>query len=154
VLVASVIVLVAIALLTFRFTVPLPPLKVSGYVQLTNDGRAKLWPGMSGGLVTDGSRLYYVEAPFVSPVLTQVSTLGGETSAIPTPFLVNVIGDISPNRSSLLVPTHVVFNDDAPIWVLPLPAGAPHRLGELLGMVAGWTANTLCQRRRPIRGQS
>ena len=43
--VLAAIAVVAIALLTFRLTVPLPPLKVSGYVQLTNDGRAKLWPG-------------------------------------------------------------------------------------------------------------
>src|SRR3984893_12062116 len=139
VLVASAIALVAIALLIFRLTVLLPPLKVSGYVQLTNDGRAKLWPGISGELVTDGSRLYYVEAPFVSPVLTQVSTLGGETSAIPTPFLVNLIGDISPDRSSLLVPAHLVFEDDAPLWVLPLPAGTPHRLGELIGHDGTWS---------------
>jgi serine/threonine protein kinase/Tol biopolymer transport system component len=139
VLVASAIALVAIVLLTFRLSVPLPPLKVSGYVQLTNDGRAKLWPGISGELVTDGSRLYYVEAPFVSPVLTQVSTLGGETSAIPTPFLVNLIGDISPDRSSLLVPAHLVFGDEAPLWVLPLPAGTPHRLGELLGHDGTWS---------------
>ena len=35
------IAVVAIAILTFRLTVPLPPPKVSGYVQVTNDGRAK-----------------------------------------------------------------------------------------------------------------
>ena len=133
------IVVGAIALLTFRSTVPLPPPKVSGYVQLTNDGRAKLWPGISGELVTDGSRLYYVEAPFVSPILTQVSTLGGETSAIPTPFLVNLIGDISPDRSSLLVPANARLQGEAPLWVLPLPAGTPHRFGELLGHDGTWS---------------
>ena len=58
--VLAAIAVVATALFDFRLTVPLPPLKVSGYVQLTNDGRAKLWPGVSGSLVTDGSRLYYV----------------------------------------------------------------------------------------------
>jgi eukaryotic-like serine/threonine-protein kinase len=140
VLVASAIALVAIAILTFRLTVPLPPPRVSGYVQLTNDGGAKAWIGISLPLVNDGSRLYYVESPFVSPILKQVSTLGGETSAIPTPFLVNQVGDISPDRSSLLVPGFSgVENNDPPLWVLPLPAGTPRRLGELLGHDGTWS---------------
>ena len=89
-------------------------------------------------MVTDGSRLYYVESPFVSPVLTQVSTLGGETSAIPTPFPVNQIGDISPDRSALLIPAYVVRRTSA-LWVLPLPAGTPRRLGGLIGHDGTWS---------------
>jgi serine/threonine protein kinase/Tol biopolymer transport system component len=135
--VLAAIVVGAFALLTFRFAL-LPPLKVSGIVPLTNDGRAKLWPGVPGGLATDASRLYYVESPFVSPMLMQVSTLGGETSPIPTPFLVNQIGDIAPDRSSLLVPAYAALEREAPLWLLPLPAGAPHRLGELLGHDGTW----------------
>jgi serine/threonine protein kinase len=42
----AVIVVGAIALLTFRFAVPPPQPKISGIVQLTNDGSAKLWPGI------------------------------------------------------------------------------------------------------------
>ena len=133
-------VMVALAILIFRFAVPLPLPRISDYVQITNDGRAKLWPGVFGNpMVTDGSRVYYVESPFVSPVLTQVSTSGGETSAIPTPFLVNVIGDISPERSSLLIPAYAAFEDEAPLWMLPLPAGTPRRLGELIGHAGTWS---------------
>src|SRR5450755_203282 len=98
--VPAAIAVVALAILALRFAFPLPPLKVSGIAQFTNDGRAKLFPGIFGSLATDGSRLYYVESPCLSPVLMQVSTVGGETSAIPTPFLVNQIADISPDRSS------------------------------------------------------
>jgi len=134
--VLAVIAVAATALIAFWLTIPPAPLKVSGYVQLTSDGRAKLWPGVSGNSVTDGSRLYYVGSPFVSPVLTQVSTLGGETSAIPTPFLVNLIGDISTDRSALLV---FDGQGEAPLWVLPLPAGTPHRLGDLLGHDGTWS---------------
>ena len=135
------IALVAIVILYFRFAVPLPPPRVSGYAQVTNDGRAKAWPGVSyDRLVTDGSRLYYIESPFVSPILKQVSTLGGETSAISTPFLVGSIGDISPDRSSLLVPAFVGLEiEDDPLWVLALPAGTPRRLGELLGGGGTWS---------------
>jgi len=135
----AIIAVVATVLIALWLTVPPPPLKVSGYVQLTSDGRAKLWPGVSGNPVTDGSRLYFVESPFVSPVLTQVSTSGGETSAIPTPFLVNLIGDISPDRSALLIPVFDALEDEVPLWVLPLPAGTPHRLGDLLGHDGTWS---------------
>jgi serine/threonine protein kinase/Tol biopolymer transport system component len=136
--VAAAIAVVALAILALRFTFPLPPLKVSGIVQLTNDGRAKIFPAIFGTLATDGSRLYYVESPFVSPRLMQVSTLGGETSPISTPFLVNQIGDISPDRSSLLVPAYVGIQYEAPLWLLPLPAGTPHRLEELIGHDGTW----------------
>ena len=115
--VPAAIAVVVLAILALRFAFPLPPLKVSGIVQLTNDGRAKFFPGIFGSLATDGSRLYYVESPFVSPVLMQVSTLGGETSAIPTPFLVNQIADISPDRSSLLVPAYEGLQYEAPLWL-------------------------------------
>ena len=94
--VAAGIAVVAIAILTSRLMVPLPPPKVSSYVQVTNDGRAKSFGDSAYPLVTDGSRLYFVEFPF--DVLTQVSTLGGETSTIAMPFPLNRIGDISPDR--------------------------------------------------------
>ena len=127
---------VGIAILTFRLMVPLPPPKVSGYVQVTNDGRAKKSVFDSAyPLVTDGSRLYFVEFPF--DVLTQVSTLGGETSTIAMPFPLNRIGDISPDRSALL--TAQITKDDAPLWVLPLPAGTPRRLGGLIGHDGTWS---------------
>ena len=135
------IAVVAIAILIFRLVVPLPLPKVSGYTQVTNDGTVKLWPQFSvyTALVTDGSRVYFVESPFVSPVLKQVSALGGETTAIAAPFPVNRIGDISPDRSALLIPKFASQEDDAPIWLLPLPTGTPRRLGELLGHDGTWS---------------
>jgi Tol biopolymer transport system component/predicted Ser/Thr protein kinase len=142
--VAAGITVVTIAILTVRLSVPLPPPKVSGYVQVTNDGSAKLWGETPFALVTDGSRVYFVDSPWVSPVLTQVSTLGGETSAIATPFPVSRIGDISPDRSALLIPAYTARErgepqGETPLWVLPLPAGTPHRLGELLGHDGTWS---------------
>ena len=134
--VPAAIAVVVLAILALRFAFPLPPLKVSGIVQLTNDGRAKFSPGFFGSsLATDGSRLYYVESPFVSPVLMQVSTLGGETSAIPTPFLVNQIADISPDRSSLLVPAYEGVQYEAPLWLsAPSRRHAPPTGGTALAM--------------------
>jgi DNA-binding winged helix-turn-helix (wHTH) protein len=59
--VLAAIAVVAIAIFAFRLAVPLPPPRVSHYVQVTNDGRVKAWPGLSfARLITDGPRLYYV----------------------------------------------------------------------------------------------
>ena len=65
----------------------------------------------------------------------QVSTLGGETSAIPTPFLVNQIGDISPDRSSLLVPAYAGSRErGASLGCCPFPQGRPTDWGNCLAM--------------------
>jgi eukaryotic-like serine/threonine-protein kinase len=133
--------IVAIALLILRLAVPLPPLRVSGYTQITNDGKSKLWPqfGSEIPLVTDGSRIYFVETPSVSSALMQVSTLGGEASTISVPFPAFGIADISPDRSSLLMPALNIQENQSDLWALPLPAGTPRRLGELRGYYGTWS---------------
>jgi eukaryotic-like serine/threonine-protein kinase len=135
----AVVLIVAIIILTLRLTVLPPPLKVSGYAQLTNDGRVKIWPGGAYQipLVTDGYRVYFVESPFVAPTLTQVSALGGETSPIPGPSQNIRLGDISPDRSALL--TAIVQKAISELWVLPLPSGTPHRVGGLHGHDGTWS---------------
>ena len=133
--------LLVIAIVIFRLAVLLPPLKVLGYTQITDDGTAKLFPEYPAytAMVTDGARVYFVESPFVSPVLRQVSAQGGETSALTEPFKVDRIADISPDRSALLSPAFVATEDEAPLWVLPLPTGMPRRLGALLGHDGTWS---------------
>ena len=139
--VVAVIAVIAIAILALRLIVPLPPPRVSGYAQVTNDGQAKLWPqfGTETPLVTDGSRIYFVEAPGVSPTLMQVSTLGGEASKISVPFPDFIIADISPDRSSLLMPAVNSQENQIDLWALPLPAGTPRRLGGLRGYDGTWS---------------
>jgi len=129
----------ALAALVFWLAFPPAPLTVSGYKQVTNDGRVKLWPTLPAKFVTDGTRLYYVESPSFSAILKQVSTLGGETSAIATSFPVNAIGDISPDRSAILIPAFSALENDPPLWVLPLPAGTPYRVGDLHGHDGTWS---------------
>jgi len=115
---------------------PLPP-KVTASAQITSSGRGKTFytPGyrMSSALVTDGPRLYFTQGT----VPTQVSSTGGETVTIPASFPDSTIGDISPDRSELLVSR----GDDeyeGSLWVLPVLGGAPRRLGNLLGHDATW----------------
>ena len=120
---------------------PLAPPGVSGYVQVTHDGRIK---GSSNSplpspVVTDGPRLYFTEQAENGFGLAQVSAAGGETATLRTPLPFPQFGDISPNRSELLVTGAVGTEPEAPFWILPIPAGEPHRLGGLLGHDATWS---------------
>ena len=108
---------------------PLPPPRILGSKQITNDGMQKF------GLVTDGSRIYFTESSGTRQIIAQVSTAGGQVAAIETPG--TFMNDVSPDGSELLVsssgPSDVLF------WTLPVPAGSPRRLGDLVGNDALWT---------------
>jgi eukaryotic-like serine/threonine-protein kinase len=112
---------------------PLPPPRILATTQLTHDGRAK------HNLVTDGSRLYFSERSGGRDEVAQVSATGGETSRIQTPFSNNDIFDISGDRSQLLIDSFVGTEAERPLWALPLPAGAPRRLGNASGHGAAWS---------------
>jgi Protein kinase domain len=80
----------AIVALAYWLVPPLPPPKVSGYTQITHDGRPKWLIG------TDGSRLYFMEQiPGPNYVLTQVSVAGGDVATIPSPSPTMNLLDVS-----------------------------------------------------------
>ena len=111
----------------------LPPPRVVATTQLTHDGFPK------DNLLIDGSRLYMTESRVGNSILAQVSTAGGETSIIPTPFANIFIMDVSPDHSQLLAQEFEGTESEDPLWTLPLPAGAPRRLGELVGHGGVWS---------------
>jgi Tol biopolymer transport system component len=74
-----------------------------------------------------------------SATLDQVSASGGETVALPAPFGIPRLLDMSPSRSELLVSTVVDVRRASPLWLLPLPAGMPRRLGDVLADDATWS---------------
>jgi DNA-binding winged helix-turn-helix (wHTH) protein/Tol biopolymer transport system component len=108
--------------------------RVIGSSQITHDGLPK-WE-----LVTDGARLYFPEFAAGHVVLSQVAATGGDTTQLATPFTNFRLGDLSPDRSELLlVPSfHNDWTLEAPLWSLPLPSGAPHRIGEVVARDAAW----------------
>jgi serine/threonine protein kinase len=125
----------------YLLTRPLPPPRVSNYVQLSNDGRGKVQDSGSG-MATDGSRLYFAEASGMMHVIAQVSVAGGETALFrEAPVGMPVVLNIAPNRSELLLSNYLGFGQDFgwPLWILPLPAGAPRKLGNLLATCADWS---------------
>jgi len=112
---------------------------VTNIVRLTNDRTAKI---STNGTVTDGLHLYFIEGgPSGSASgIAQVSAMGGETTWITTSLKdVRAILDISSDKSKLLLVTGVAGSDSKEFWVQPLPAGTPHRVGNLQAFSADWT---------------
>ncbi|MBZ5664980.1 MAG: protein kinase [Acidobacteriia bacterium] len=122
-----------LAVVLARLLFPLPPPKVTGSTQISHDGLNK------GSMVTDGSRIFVNEYSGDHYALAQVSTAGGETSEIPTPFRNVFPTDISPDHSQLLIGAFEGTHFEAPFWALPLPSGAPRRIGDATGYDATWS---------------
>jgi len=110
-----------------------PPTVVAS-VQITNDGFPKR------SLAIDGTRLYFSEYAGGHSVLKEVSTSGGDTAAIQSPLATADIYDSSLRNSQLLVRGSAEGSEtESPVWILPVPAGSPRRVGEILAHAAAWT---------------
>jgi Tol biopolymer transport system component/predicted Ser/Thr protein kinase len=125
---------IGITAATFWFLGPLPAPKVLAYTPLTHDRGRKYPP-----LVTDGSRLYFMMPNKLGVTIAEVSTSGGETAAIDSHFDDIQLTDISPSGSELLIGPDVSPRD--PVYILPLPAGLPRRVGNILAHDASWSPN-------------
>jgi len=126
---------VAIMAALFWLTRPLPPPRITGTVQMTNDGR-----GNGAPILTDGTRLLFNLA-FDEP--RQVSLRGGESVPFSLPMQGGWLADISPDRTECLMYRPLLsargefYDTDEGIerhelWVAPLPGGSPRRLGDLI----------------------
>ena len=123
---------VCAVLLVLWLRAPLPPPRILGSKQITNDGLPKL------NLLTDGNRLYITENAPARLMISQVSVNGGETAPVDVALDNPLLSDISPDRSELLV-TQPSASIDHLFWSMPIPAGSPHRLSEVLGEEAIWS---------------
>jgi Tol biopolymer transport system component len=123
------VLIVCAALLALWLRAPLPPPRVVASRELTSDGIAK------DSLVTDGNRIYFVKNFLDHQAIFQVSTKGGESAQIDVPLPSPGILDISREQAELLVPS------SGAMWSVPVPAGAPHRLGDVSGQCAVWAPN-------------
>lgn len=117
---------------------PPPAPRITGYTQITRDGRPKGF----GGLVAGGDRLYVEELELDRSVISQVSVSGGETAILPTPFLNVGVEDIASNGSAILVTPAKGTLTDGSLWTFPLPAGSPRRIGDLVVSSGAWAPDT------------
>ena len=128
--VAIVLLLLAVGL----WLIPSRPPRVLSYTQITHDGLAK------SQIVTDGERLYFVELQGGDRfVVSQVSVAGGETGVVPIASENAFVADVASNGSSLLVGTFRGTGKSAELWSVPLPSGAPRRLGDFVADGAAWS---------------
>ena len=100
--------------------------RITGYQQITSDGRQKY------SIAPDGERLYFGEYDSGHFGIAQVSAAGGETARLQTPFTNTMLAGVTPDGSALLVGEFHHMNKQAQVWLLPLPTGAPRRLGDLV----------------------
>ncbi|HEV3277299.1 MAG TPA: protein kinase [Terriglobia bacterium] len=137
-IVSSVVIALA---LVYWFTRPLPAPRVLSYTQLTHDAQAKVNSSFSPPrMVTDGARLYFLKTAGGQTAVAEVSTAGGETALVPTPFPNVALWDIAPDHSQLLVSGSISdLGLENQLWIFPLPAGAPRRLADVTGHDASWS---------------
>jgi Tol biopolymer transport system component len=109
--------------------------QVISITQLTHDGVSKT------NLLSDDSNLYVSEGLSSGRVLAKYSLPEVSRSLIPSTFANVQALDISPDRAALLiVPIRGgVINNE--FWTLPVHSGTPHKLGELAGRDASWSAD-------------
>jgi serine/threonine protein kinase/Tol biopolymer transport system component len=132
-LVVGFIALASLTAAVLLFRSPESPPAVFSSLQITNDGASKR------SLVTDGSRLYFSEHLGGHSVLMQVSTSGGETIPLPISLASADIYDFFPGSSQLLVRGMAEGSEtEWPVWVLPVPAGSPRPVGNILAHAATW----------------
>ena len=93
------------------------------------------------GILTDGSRLYIIETNGARTFLAQASVTGGDTSVIPTPFTNIAVTDISRDHSQLLAVNFVGTETEAQLWTLPVAAGTPRQLSDLVGHSGVWSSD-------------
>jgi Tol biopolymer transport system component len=104
--------------------------------QITHDGVPKL-----NGILTDGSRLFIIETNGARMFLAQTSVTGGDTSVIPTPFTNIAVTDISRDHSHLLAVNFVGTETESQLWALPVAAGTPRELSDLVGHSGVWSSD-------------
>ena len=127
---------IAAAILGYSVSRPLPPPRVISTTQVTRDNNRKEF------ILTDGPRLYLQENVNGHAVLAQVSAEGGDVVQIPTSFPNAALLGVAPG--ALLVQPFtgeggMVALEDGPLWTLPLPGGAPHRIGNVQAGDATWS---------------
>jgi len=130
---AGCVVLLVAALVFELMARPSP--RILGFTQITSGGKVH----QLSALATDGQRLYFQAADRDRIALAQVSVTGGDSVLIPTPFDNAFLGDIAPDGSSLLISSFEGTAKDGPVWILPLPAGAPRALGTMTAYSAAWS---------------
>jgi WD40 repeat protein len=98
--------------------------------QLTDDGEPKpSW----GYLANDEWRVYFNEGTTGKLKIAQVEVTGGPTEFVLTGGTDQRILGLSAEGSTLLTGSGILYQDQGPLWEIPLPAGEPRQLAGFEG---------------------
>ena len=121
--------------ITFTFLSPPRVPRVVSVTQITRSGRVDPWRGM----VSDGSRIYFLERVGDHWNLMQTSVAGGVPQIVAAPFRNTLPLDVSPDRTEFLIASFAVRGGLMPLWIWPAQGGAPRRVGEVMAYDAVWS---------------
>lgn len=124
---------------TFYLLAPSPMPRILSSTQLTHSGRVDPW----GGIVRDGSRIFYIEREGDHWNLLQTSVSGGGSQSVAAPFRNTIVLDTSPDKAKLLIGTFAARGALMPLWIWPAQGGALQRVGEIDAHSAAWCPNGL-----------
>lgn len=135
--VVGVLILGVIALIMYQRRSPrLTSVRVIRFVQLTNDGQAKIGP-----IATDGVRIYFTELlPGQLRSLAQVSTGGGQVVRFQTPLSSPRVLDVSHDGTQMLVGNGQEGASES-LWIQPIAGGSPRRVVSELVNDATWSSD-------------
>lgn len=120
------------------FTFPSRLPRVLEYTQVTQFGAGTIVAPWNP-IATDGSRLYFSELTADHFTPAQLSIQGGEAVPLVTPFRNTTLLDIDSSGSELLVASSSGLETEKPLWAVPILAGSPRRLGDLVGHDGTWS---------------
>ncbi len=128
-LVAAMVMLATAAIFGYRQVYPAPA-RVLRIEQLTQSNRVENWQRV----ISDGSRLFFLEREGDHWDSLEISIAGGESRAFQLPFpnTNTKILAVSPDVSQFLVVPFESRSENLPLWITPVVAGAPRRVGDLM----------------------
>ncbi len=121
--------------LLFYIVYPVPRPSVQRMVRITNAGDID----ETGGIVSDGSRIFFLERYGGQWHLMQTSVEGGSAEVVAAPFSNTRLFAISPDHSQFLIGEFRRPGDEMPLWLWPVQGGPARRLGETIGKDPLWS---------------
>jgi Tol biopolymer transport system component/DNA-binding winged helix-turn-helix (wHTH) protein len=113
----------------FFLVYPVPHPSMQHMARITNAGRIDEW----GGIVSDGTRIFFLERNDGRWNLMQTSVEGGNAEKMATPFENTRLFAISPDHSQFLIGQFAGRDEEMPLWLWPVQGGEPRRLGQATG---------------------
>ena len=119
----------------FFIVYPIPRPSVQRMSRITNASRIDEW----GGIVSDGTRIFFLERDAGRWRLMQTSVEGGNAEVMAAPFENTRLFAISPDHSQFLIGQFTRRDDEMPLWLWPVQGGEPRRLGQATGHDPAWS---------------